>query len=224
MPDAFSTLRILDFYPGLWAWTHTTVDAVRVADLEGERVREQLKLQVKSPREYVKSLDVQLTVEVTPRWHLARLHELSQKTNQFNCNVARLSEVAMARLMASDMSRVVAISLRDRLSDSGVVGLVVAELSADRLRISELAISCRALGRRVEDTMIAAALTAILDDLPASTVEFMYRAAPRNRPALDWLSRFTGQVVADEGTVILSSDAVKSIMNEAIVNVEKKHG
>ena len=200
-PNPAVTRRALDYYPGLWAWERSATDAIRAADLQAETERARLATECADPRDYLRSLQVKLCIDLTPRKELARLHELSQKTNQFNLNLQRLSEVDLACLLESPDHRVAAIGLSDRLSDSGLIGLLVAHRQGGTLSVRELAISCRALGRRLEDLMVSEAVRAIVKELPSSRIEFLHRTGPRNAPARDWLARFSGESLQPEGRV-----------------------
>ena len=197
--DTSVTLRALQYYPGLWRWERSATDTVRVADLDAEPERARLAAAAANPEEYLRSLRVSLRIEVNPRPHLARMHELTQKTNQFNLNLERCSEAELAELLASPDHRLAVIALSDRLSDSGLVGLVVASREAETLVIREVAISCRALGRRLEDLMIASAVRALLQELPSPRVEFLHRSGPRNAPARQWLSQLVSASLPEQG-------------------------
>jgi FkbH-like protein len=144
---------------------------------------------------------VRLLLELNPRQQLTRLHELSQKTNQFNLNLRRFSEVDIAQMLDAPDHRMVLIHLSDRLSDSGPIGLLVARRQGDTLAILELAISCRALGRGLEDLIVAEAVRAIQVELPAARIEFLHHTGPRNGPAREWLAKLTGQTLPSEGRV-----------------------
>jgi hypothetical protein len=67
----------------------------------------------------------------------------------------------------------------------------------DCLTIEELCMSCRALGRNMEDTMIAHAVNLLLEDLPSDTVNFVWRVGPRNEPARAWFQKFADMDVPD---------------------------
>ena len=220
LPDAVLTRRLLEYQPGLWAWERGAADSVRAADLAAESERARLATQAADPQEYLRCLQVTMLVEVNPRRHLARLHELSQKTNQFNLNFQRFSEVALAQALAAPDHRIALISLRDRLSDSGPIGLVVARREQGALVILELAISCRALGRRMEDLMVAEAVRAVLTELPAARIEFLYRTGPRNKPAREWLSRLTGLKLPAEGRIAAQEALLKISAQDYPVTVK----
>lgn len=196
--DPRRTLSALRYVPGLWRWKQSRVDALRVRDLEANRERQRQRLSNADPMEYLRSLKVSITIELTPRHHLTRLHELSQKTNQFNAALQRYSEAQLASLLEDPRVRIASISLHDRLMDSGVVGLVVGQQTDGQLVIEEIAISCRALGRGLEDLMLAAAINAMRaeTDVP---VAVRICTGPRNAPARNWLQKWCLGPLPDEG-------------------------
>ncbi len=175
MQDAAGTCRMLEYYPKLWAWERSTTDALRASDLKFQAERDRLAAQATDPLEYLRSLQVRIRIEVTPHAHLARLHELSQKTNQFNLNRMRYSEVALAEALDAQDYRVAVVELADRMSNSGQIALIVAQREKDALVVHEIAVSCRALGRNLENFIIAEAIQAILEELPSSEVRISYR-------------------------------------------------
>jgi FkbH-like protein len=220
LPDAAMTRRLLEYHPGLWAWERGAADSLRATDLAAETERARLATQATDPQEYLRCLQVTMLVEVNPRQQLARLHELSQKTNQFNLNLQRFSEVTLAQALAAPDHRIALISLRDRLSDSGPIGLLVARREQDTVAILELAISCRALGRRLEDLMVAEAVRAVLAGLPASRIEFLHRTGPRNKPAREWLARLTGRMLPAEGRAAAQEALLKISARDYPVTVK----
>ena len=56
---------------------------------------------------------------------------------------------------AADSARVVAVRLRDRFGDDGLVGTCVTEAGPDGWTVALLAMSCRAMGRGVIDALLA---------------------------------------------------------------------
>ena len=206
------TVDILKFYPRLWAWEKTNVDNLRLADLQATSVRDSLVATAQNVEDYWQALQVELDFHVNPSAQLVRLSELSQKTNQFNLTLARLSDVELSDYLDRSNWIVVGIHLRDRLSDSGTIGLVVGERVDKLLVIRELCISCRALGRHLEDIMIGYALDRMIDLFDTSTVVFKYQKAPRNDPALKWLEQFTKvSVVGDEMEISLDNRDIPTI-------------
>jgi FkbH-like protein len=197
--DPEGTVRALRWYPGLDRLAKTEADALRVADLAAAGRREIEHRGAADPAAYLRSLQVVVTLAEDPGDHLARLHELSMKTNQFNTTLSRMSERELAQRMADPDSRVISAALRDRLSDSGIVCGLICRRDGERLVVDELAVSCRALGRGVEAPLVLAALRRVVAELGSDTIVFPFKAGPRNDPARRWLAEFTGSDPAPTG-------------------------
>ena len=77
----------------------------------------------------------------------------------------------------------------------------------DALCIDEVCVSCRALGRRIEDTMLTQAVRLIGHAWAPERVVFNVRKGPRNGPARDWLERYAGVRLDDDATEVQVSFA-----------------
>lgn len=188
--DPAQTLRAIEFYPGLWRWKTEAEDSKRVQDLRANAERESLAKLITDPGEYFRSLQVALRFRIDPADQLGRLADLCMKTNQFNLALRRLTEAEVAQRMASSDACVASVQMRDRLSDSGVIAVIVAERVGAELVIEELCISCRAMGRNLESTVIVEAIRAMPVFSGVTRVSFRVQHGPRNQPALDWLAGF----------------------------------
>jgi FkbH-like protein len=198
--DPHLTARVLQYFPGLWRPRLLKEDQLRVGDLAANSERARIAGRHVDPKNYLHSLQAVLDVYINHRNHLSRMVELSQKTNQFNLNLSRLDALELSKRLEDPRSCVVTFGLRDRLSDSGLIGLVVLQRTAGSTIIEEMAISCRALGRGLEDLMIAAALEGALgEEVGRSNLIFQHREGPRNQPARSWLLRHSGGTLTDEG-------------------------
>jgi acyl carrier protein len=102
---------------------------------------------------------------------VARLHELSVRTHQFNSTGTSVPAAEFAALLSSPGHRVVAVRLSDRFGDDGLVGACVLVTGPEarsrpggpeaRSRhggrdweVPLLMVSCRALGRGVIDALL----------------------------------------------------------------------
>ena len=204
--DADQALRGLRWYPGLAAARRTREDVLRAADVSASGARRALELKAADPSAYVRSLEVRLSFALATRDQLARVHELSVKTNQFNTAFLRLSEAEVEACLADPAVRVVSVALADRLSDSGIVGLILVRLATGSSGrppvVEEVAISCRALGRGVEDVIVTEGLRGALGPSLPDRVHFAFHAGPRNGPARAWLERIAGRAVGEEGLTV----------------------
>jgi FkbH-like protein len=149
---------------------------------------------------YLAGLGMVVEVWENARGHAARIHDLSNKTNQFNLRLSRLSEGDVQRLLG-DGNVTFTVGLRDSLADSGIVGVLAFERTGEEAALVEFLMSCRALGRDVEAVALSRALRR-LGELGISRVRIEPREGPRNGPALAFLGRF---VRPDEPLLPLSA-------------------
>ncbi|MBX3678158.1 MAG: HAD-IIIC family phosphatase [Rhodocyclaceae bacterium] len=191
-PDAEHTRCSLMYYPALWRWKTGADDTKRLRDLQATVEREALMARTADMAEYFRSLKISLTFCIDPPDLLGRLTDLCNKTNQFNLALRRFNQAEIAARLASGDACVAGVRMEDRLSDSGVIAAIVAERVGARLVIEELCISCRALGRKLEDTVVLAAIRVMPLFDGCEEVCFRVRHGQRNYPALDWLGRLTG--------------------------------
>lgn len=83
-----------------------------------------------------------------------RFAQLLNKTNQFNLTLKRLTSGDVDALKGDDDTVVVAGRLRDKFGDQGKITAVVARLAGDAGHIENWAMSCRVLGRGVEQAVL----------------------------------------------------------------------
>jgi len=201
--DPDQTQRGLRWFPGLARWTDGDADRLRNLDLAANEERSALATAASDPREYFRSLQVRVAFARKPEDQLPRLIELSGKTNQFNLSLRRFTEIEVGARRAGSGFTWVSAASSDRLSDSGIVFGLFAQTEGDTLVVEDLCISCRALGRGLEDLMVTEAVNGLIQETTLRRVAFRYALGPRNGPARDWLSRFASAVLAEEGVIVL---------------------
>jgi FkbH-like protein len=196
--NAYETLMCLKTFPGVWRWTHHEEDGYRERDLKANELRDVVMKKSISKDSYLVQMEVVLDVYSNYYSHIQRLSELSKKTNQFNLAFRRLSEVEIHSLM-QDGSTVVGISLKDKFSNSGLIGLIVVKRVQYKLLVSELCISCRALGRDLEDDIIFLALLNLPNGVShgVKSIEFDYQFGKRNEPMRAWLTKYIKKPISE---------------------------
>jgi methoxymalonate biosynthesis protein len=105
--------------------------------------------------EFLRYCQTRVTIGQAGQADLPRLHELSERTRQFNSAAAAWPRREFGRLLASDDHRLITVRLADRFGDDGLVGACVIAMETDRWRVPLLMMSCRALGRGVIDALLA---------------------------------------------------------------------
>jgi FkbH-like protein len=82
--------------------------------------------------------------------------QLIGKTNQFNLTTRRHGEREVLGFGSRPGAFALALRVRDRFGDAGVVGVALCEQVADACRIDTFLLSCRVIGRGVETALLAA--------------------------------------------------------------------
>lgn len=180
--NADITCEVLTCYPGLFRLSRLNEDAVRKNDIQSQEERQALKTEL-SYEEYLRSLNMQLKFEYCNTRQTTRIAELANKTNQFIFRYQRYSEREVENRMRSPEYLVVSVSLSDRLSDSGLIGVCVGRKLEDYVEIEECFVSCRALGRGIEDILVLGAIQGILTQFHVDKLLVPFVKGPRNTPA-----------------------------------------
>ncbi len=218
------TRSSIEFYPGIWRWTQEADDSKRIFDLKAIEERESLALTHSDPTDYLRSLNVSLTFYWDTKSQLGRLSDLCRKTNQFNLALRRLNETELFDMMNRSDACVASVQLSDRLSDSGIIAVIAAERLGSTLNVVELCISCRALGRYLEESIILNALREMPIWKGCKSVKFCVQTGERNKPALVWLDNLmqdTKGSVKHVGHFIMpthSLEKVPPIQGVALIN------
>ncbi len=177
--SAFHRLRCFD------APQASKEDVERTEMYTQERKREELQRQVGSIGEWLKNLQIKVRAEPLGSANLARSAQLLNKTNQMNLSTRRLTEAELSAWANQPGRAFYAVTVSDRLGDAGLTGLVSFEREGDALRIVDYVLSCRVMGRKVEETMVHLAVTLATEQGCASVVAEHLPTA-KNKPCLSF--------------------------------------
>lgn len=201
LPEPLGVPRYLNH---VWAFDRvrrTEEDAQRTAlyrsDVERERSR---KESLRFDEFFAKlGLEIELREMRTP--HLARVAQLTQRTNQFNCTTIRRTEDELARLSAGGQVEGVVVDVRDRFGSYGLVGVVLFRREGPTLEVDTFLLSCRALGRGVEHRMLSF-VGELAQARGSERVDLSFRPTRKNLPAFEFLERLgKTDTVSTDGAV-----------------------
>lgn len=194
--DGARTERVLSYYPGMLKLTSSAEDNLRNADVKANEMRANLREAI-TEEEYLRSLEIQLEFAIDDPAQALRVSELSNKTNQFIFHYMRYSLEQVETLMSSSQSAVVTVSLRDKLSDSGIIGVCTAMLREETVVIEELFVSCRALGRGLDEVIVLGLIQVICEKLKRYNVCVEFVKGERNIPAEKFAQKHLGSFLSN---------------------------
>jgi FkbH-like protein len=135
----------------------TAEDRQRGAVYQAQAERRKLATSATSLEEFYRSLQMRLRIGTADSFTIPRISQLTQKTNQFNLTTRRYTEAAVRALSHDPKYSIWWLDLTDRFGPSGIVGvLIMKQESADTWIIDTFLLSCRVMGRTVEDAFLAA--------------------------------------------------------------------
>ena len=156
-----------------------------------------MKSSVENKEDYIRSLQIKLTYDFDNKEKLKRISELANKTNQFIFNYKRYSQQEIENIYASDDYMIVSISLQDCLSDSGLIAVCVGKKTDDYISLEECFMSCRALGRGIDDVIIMGAIKLLTERLGVQKVKVLFKEGERNTPAKNYIDSYLSEYVDD---------------------------
>lgn len=146
------TLQGLEFFDTL---TITEEDRRRSSMYRSEAERRQMRQQSRSLNEYLRSLDMTVTVGRADDFSIPRIAQLTQKTNQFNLTTRRYSEEDIRRMANHSDYVVYYAQLEDRFDNNGIIGVAILHFNGGDAIIKTFLMSCRVIGRGVEKVLLS---------------------------------------------------------------------
>jgi FkbH-like protein len=135
----------------------------------------------------------------------ARIAQLINKSNQFNLTTRRYSEAQVAEMEADPNCFTLQVRLADMFGDNGMISVIICRHDADDWLVDTWLMSCRVLGRRVEQAVLQE-LVSQARKLGITRIVGTYRPTERNRLVEDHYAKlgFTECPRPTEGSTVWS--------------------
>lgn len=185
-------------------------EAVRITDEDRKRAeqyranaeREGLRRSVTDMTSFLEALRMELTWEPFDEPGLSRIVQLMNKTNQFNLTTRRRSETDVTAMMRDPNALTLQLRLTDTYGDNGIIALVIARRKkAEVFEIDTWLMSCRVLGRQVEEATLNILVSRALD-LGCTSLLGIYRPTAKNGMVAEHYKRLGFDLVeeAEDGS------------------------
>ncbi len=155
----------------------------------GELKRKAIQKSSGSLQEYLEKLELVAEIGRPTSIELPRVAQLTQKTNQFNLTTIRYTETQIQGFIEDKGSEVFYLKLRDKIDDMGLVAVAIISFQEKHAEIDSLLMSCRALGRGVEDAFLAYVLNQIRLRLGDGRVTARYVTTSKNQLVTDFYKK-----------------------------------
>jgi FkbH-like protein len=165
--------------------TLTEEDRERASMYVAQRKRSSVKSEVDSLDEWLGTLDMTVEVEPLTDGNRARVVQLLNKTNQMNLRTRRMAEAELIDWLEAENRCLRALRVSDRFGESGLTGIFSLEKKGKEVHFADFILSCRVMGRRVEEAMLAVA-TEEAKKMGGTSVVAEYLPTEKNAPCLEF--------------------------------------
>ena len=160
-------------------------DFKRSAMYVSDRERKNLKLSLNSYDDWVKTLETKVQVEGINSCNIQRVTQLLNKTNQMNLTTRRLTEEELKRWVGERNHWMRVIRVSDKFGDAGLTGIMSLDANNDRGKIVDFILSCRVMGRKIEETMVCI-VWSYARDLKLNEIYAEFIPTSKNKPCFDF--------------------------------------
>lgn len=150
-----------------------------------ERQRSEHKNSFSELEEWLKSIDIKVKCETLNSDNLQRVLQLLNKTNQMNLQTARYTEKELIDRTIDGVHEMCVFSVSDNFGDAGLTGVLGLKVDNDTLFITDFVLSCRVIGRKIEETMLSVAID-IAHQKSCKILKAKYLQTEKNKPCLDF--------------------------------------
>ncbi|MCP4348351.1 MAG: amino acid adenylation domain-containing protein [Desulfobacterales bacterium] len=179
------------FLSHAWAFDKLIVtdeDRKRSEMYQAEKKRKELKQDNQSLNDFLGSLGLKMYMGQVQDYQVERVSQLTQRTNQFNLTTVRRTEEQINALANQPHVSCWTVEVEDRFGDYGLVGVVIGEKQDRILKIDTFLLSCRVLGRGVENAILTG-LKNNFSNNGITVIKADYIPTEKNRPALEFLEK-----------------------------------
>lgn len=158
---------------------------------------EELRATSGNQEEYLKSLGLQVEILKNAAQSVARISELSQKSNQFNLTTRRYGESDVIQLMGNPNAAVFSLTVSDKFGNHGLTGIVVMRYQDEVAFVDAFLMSCRVIGRGIE----FAVWDSVFQDARqhgCKSVVAEYLPSQKNAQVADFFDRLGLPLIAEE--------------------------
>jgi FkbH-like protein len=134
--------------------TFSAEDMTRAEMYRQMAKRKESRASFANAEDFLQSLEMRITVARVDSFHVPRAAQLTQRSNQFNLTTRRLSEGEFEGFRDDPRWIPLYAKLADRLGDHGLISVVILEVGENELAVRDWLMSCRVMGRGVEQYLM----------------------------------------------------------------------
>ena len=161
--------------------SYSAEDKNRTKMYKADVKRKRIKTNFSNLDDYLTSLKMRIEINKNDLLLVPRISQLCQRTNQFNLTTKRYTEEEINSCIKDKNTDVFSISLKDKFGDMGVIGVSIIKYEKKNAVIDTFLISCRSLGRGVENAFLYCCLDEIKKRGCKIVTSYYYKTKKNNQ-------------------------------------------
>jgi len=121
-----------------------------------QRDRKTLEKSSDNLEDFLKNMDLKITIKKADTFTIPRISQLILKTNQFNLTTKRYSLEEIQKMVQTDNFLIGCVQVEDKFGDNGITAAFIVEKNGTKEWILDtFLLSCRVMGRQIEKSILA---------------------------------------------------------------------
>jgi FkbH-like protein len=205
-----------------WA-SGSTIEDVNRTDMIKQNIQRDEAIARHASKDVLESLELNLeirSISDESDHRFPRILQLINKTNQFNMTCERFTETELIKFLKK--GKIYSGSLADKFGDYGLIAVVLVEFpDRSTAHFVNFLVSCRALGRKVEEAMISE-LVRDLQNRGITKIVASWKENPKNIQTKDFYSIFGFRLHSDPHSpseIQFELETFEPIADKQLINV-----
>lgn len=177
----------------------TSEDLSKTRQYKENALRNNVKSTFTDMNDYIRSLEIELSIEEVNNITIMRAAQMTQKTNQFNLTTQRYTETDLSEML-NDGAKIYTLSVKDKFGDSGITGLSICKINGETVYVDSFLLSCRILGKGIEDAFMNWILNK-LKQLNIKIINSKYISTVKNIQVKDFYERFGFEIISESESI-----------------------
>jgi len=120
-----------------------------------QRDRKTLEKSSDNLEDFLKNMDLKITIKKADSFTIPRISQLILKTNQFNLTTKRYSLEEIQKMSQNDHMLIGCVQVEDKFGDNGITAAFIVEKNgAKEWILDTFLLSCRVMGRQIEKSIL----------------------------------------------------------------------
>jgi FkbH-like protein len=187
--DPAEYARFLHALPYFASAAITDEDKMRGNMYVTERLRKEAEKAYPDRQSFLAGLGLTMEFKENDESSSMRIAQLTEKTNQFNTRKIPFTNDELLAYMHEPAHRVYSARVTDRFGDHGLIAVALVRSAPETWTIESLLMSCRVIGRGIEDAFISK-IAERAADAGAETLRVTFEPTAKNIPAREFVERY----------------------------------